>query len=95
MLAMGMLGVVLLAQAGKAASPAEKAKVDLNRASVQDLMQVPGMTRTWAGRVVRFRPYRAKNNLFDRGVLPPAVYDRVKELIVAHREAEPALSPQR
>ena len=46
-------------------------------------------------RVVSFRPYRAKNNLIDRGVLPPAVYDRVKELIVVHREAEPALSPQR
>jgi len=78
-----------------AASRTEKAKVDLNTASVQELMQVPGMTRTWAARVVRFRPYRAKNNLLDRGVLPPAVYDRVKEFIVVHREAMPAISSQR
>lgn len=95
MLAMGMLGAVLLVQAGMAASSAEKAKVDLNTASVQELMQVPGMTRTWAARVVRFRPYRAKNNLLDRGVLPPELYDRVKEFIVVHREAEQPFSPQR
>ncbi len=95
----GRVLVIVVISAGltslAAASPTEKAKVDLNTASVQELMQVPGMTRTWAARVVRFRPYRAKNNLLDRGVLPPAVYDRVKEFIVVHREAKPAISSQR
>ena len=60
-------------------------KVDINAASIDQLMKVPGMTRTWAARIVRFRPYRAKNDLLDRGVLPSRVYDRIKDYIIAHR----------
>ena len=48
-------------------------------------MKVPGMTRTWAARIIRFRPYRAKNDLLDRGVLPSPVYDRIKDYVIAHR----------
>ncbi len=77
-----------------AASPPEKARVDINTASLQVLMQVPGLTRIWAARVVRFRPYRAKNNLLDRGILSPEIYSRVKDLIVVHRESEATISPQ-
>lgn len=49
-------------------------------------MRVPGMTRSWAGRIVRFRPYRSKAELEDRGVLPSDVYDRIKDYVIAHRE---------
>jgi DNA uptake protein ComE-like DNA-binding protein len=62
--------------------------VDINHATVEELMKVPGMTRVWAARVVRFRPYRAKNDLLDRGVLPSDVYSRIKESIVAHRDKQ-------
>lgn len=46
------------------------------------------MTRSWAGRIVRFRPYRMKNELVDRGVLPTPVYDRIKDYVIAHRDAQ-------
>jgi len=65
--------------------PAPEDKVDINSASVEQLMKVPGMTRTWAARIIRFRPYHAKNDLLDRGVLPSQVYDRIKDYIIAHR----------
>ncbi len=68
--------------------------MDINTANMQELMQVPGMTRAWAGRIVRFRPYRAKNNLLDRGILSPEAYSRVKDLIVARREVGTTISPQ-
>ena len=64
----------------KAAEP-----VDINRASVSGLMQVPGMTRVWAERIVRFRPYRSKQDLAENGVLPGAVYRKIKDGVVAHR----------
>ena len=48
-------------------------------------MKVPGMTRTWAARIIRYRPYRAKNDLIDRGVVSNQVYDRIKDYIIAHR----------
>jgi DNA uptake protein ComE-like DNA-binding protein len=66
-------------------SPTAEDKVDLNSATIDQLMKVPGMTRTWAARIVRFRPYRAKNDLLDRGVVTSEVYNRIKDHIVAHR----------
>jgi DNA uptake protein ComE-like DNA-binding protein len=60
-------------------------RVDINHASVDELMKVPGMTRTWSARIVRFRPYHSKTDLLQRGVLPGDVYDRIKDYVVAHR----------
>jgi len=48
-------------------------------------MKVPGLTRTWAARIIHFRPYRAKNELLDRGIVSGEVYARIKDHIVAHR----------
>lgn len=48
-------------------------------------MKAPGMTRSWAERIVRFRPYRAKTDLLERGVLPSDVYERIKDYVIAHR----------
>ena len=59
--------------------------VDINRASVDELMRVSGMTRVWANRIVRFRPYRMKTDLLERGILPDRVYDRIKDSVIAHK----------
>ncbi len=40
--------------------PPPEARVDINHASAAELLKVPGMTATWAGRIIRFRPYRTK-----------------------------------
>lgn len=69
-------------------SVAAEDKTDLNSATLEQLMKVPGMTHTWAARIIRFRPYRAKNDLIDRGVVTHEVYDRIKDYIVAHREKQ-------
>jgi DNA uptake protein ComE-like DNA-binding protein len=66
--------------------PAPEDRVDINHASLDQLSKVPGMTRTWAARIVRFRPYRTKVDLADKGILTPEVYERVKDSIIAHRE---------
>jgi DNA uptake protein ComE-like DNA-binding protein len=60
-------------------------RVDLNHASIEELLKVPGMTRTWAQRIVRFRPYRSKQDLVEQGILPGDVYSRIREYVVAHR----------
>lgn len=48
-------------------------------------MKVPGMTRPWAQRIIRFRPYRSKQDLVDLGVMPVDVYQRIKDNVIAHR----------
>jgi competence protein ComEA len=61
-------------------------RVDLNHATMDDLLKVQGLTRTWAERIVRFRPYRTRLDLLQEGVLPPEVYNRIKDAVIVHRE---------
>jgi len=61
-------------------------RVDLNHATLNDLLKVPGITRTWAERIVRFRPYRTRLDLLQEGILPPEVYNRIKDAVIVHRE---------
>lgn len=65
-------------------APPPQARVDINRASAAALLKIPGMTPSWAQRIVRFRPYRTKQDLLDRGVVTSAVYDRIRDYIIAH-----------
>jgi radical SAM superfamily enzyme with C-terminal helix-hairpin-helix motif len=71
-----------------ATAPPPEARVDINHASMDELLKVPGMTRSWAGRIVRFRPYRTKQDLQERGVLSSDVYDRIKDYVIAHRDKQ-------
>ena len=63
-------------------------RVNINQASLEDLLTIPGMTQSWAGRIVRFRPFRSKQDLLDRGIVSGEVYNRIKDFIIAHRERQ-------
>ncbi len=69
-------------------APAPEARVDINHATLEELVKVPGMTETWARRIVRFRPYRTKDDLLDKGIVTSRVYDRIKDFIIAHRDVQ-------
>lgn len=68
--------------------PPPAARIDINHASIEKLLKIPGMTSTWAARIIRFRPYRTKADLLEHGVLPGDVYDRIKDSIIAHRNEQ-------
>jgi DNA uptake protein ComE-like DNA-binding protein len=73
----------------KFATPSSpKQLTDINHASLNQLMKVPGITRSWAGRIVRFRPYHTKMDLLEKGVVSDQVYDRIKDYVIAHREKQ-------
>ena len=74
--------------ATSAAAPPPEARIDINHASLNELLKVPGMTPSWAGRIVRFRPYRIKTELLDRGIVTNQVYDRIKDYVIAHRDKQ-------
>jgi DNA uptake protein ComE-like DNA-binding protein len=76
-----------VAQNARAAPPPEE-RVDINHASLGELMKVPGMTQSWAGRIIRFRPYRTKDDLLEHGVVSGAVYIRIKDYLIAHRNPQ-------
>ena len=69
-------------------APPAAARIDINHAGIDELLKVPGMTPSWAGRIVRFRPYRAKTDLLENGVVTAEVYNRIKDFVIAHREKQ-------
>lgn len=71
-----------------ATAPPPEARIDINHAGLDELLKVPGMTRTWAARIIRFRPYRTKQDLLERGVVTSDVYERIKDDVIAHREKQ-------
>jgi DNA uptake protein ComE-like DNA-binding protein len=91
MLALGTVNALSLVRSAAesprilVAAPGPENRIDINTATIDELLTVPGMTRTWAARIIRYRPYRAKNDLTDRGVVSSQVYERIKNYIVAHR----------
>ena len=72
----------------KSGTPPPEARLDVNHATLDQLLKVPGMTHTWAARIVRFRPYNSKADLLDRGVVTSEVYNRIKDYVIAHREKQ-------
>jgi hypothetical protein len=46
------------------------------------------MTRSWAGRIIRFRPYRNKQDLVAYGVVTGKVYDRIRDYVIAHQKPQ-------
>jgi DNA uptake protein ComE-like DNA-binding protein len=74
--------------APKKPAPPPEMRVDINHASLEELLKVHGMTRSWAGRIIRFRPYRTKQDLLDHGVVTSEVYDRIKDFIIAHHDKD-------
>ncbi len=67
----------------KAAGAARRQGVDINSASKEDLEKIPGLGN-YADKIIAGRPYKAKNDLVKRNIVPMAVYDRAKDRIVAN-----------
>jgi DNA uptake protein ComE-like DNA-binding protein len=86
-LAIALAGFAQASPKPHAAVPPE-ARIDVNSATLDDLLKAPGMTRTWATRIIRFRPYQTKQDLVDQGVVPGRVYDRIKDYVIAHRNRQ-------
>ena len=79
------------AQTGSHIAPAPDTRVDINSASLDQLRNVPRMTHTWAARIIHHRPYRAKNDLADHGVVTSQAYDRIKDYINRASRKTPTL----
>lgn len=75
-----------LAQAAPASAAATAAQpLDLNTATRDQLKALPGIGDAYADRIIKGRPYTAKNQLTQRGILPDATYSKIQAMIVARK----------
>jgi len=74
-----------------APAPEKKAAelMDINAASEKELASLKGIGDVRAKAIVKGRPYKGKNELVDKKIVPENVYNDIKDLIIAHQKAEP------
>lgn len=81
------LSLPALAQNAPPPSPPAEATalVDINRASLEELKALKGIGDVRAAAIVQGRPYARKDELVRKGIVPQAVYDEIRERIVARQ----------
>lgn len=72
------------ATAKMAAHKAEEA-LDLNTATRDQLVALPGIGSTYADAIIKNRPYKAKSELVSRKVIPSAAYKKIQSKVIAHQ----------
>jgi DNA uptake protein ComE-like DNA-binding protein len=95
-LALGALVAAPALAASQAPSHASQSKtkatakaelVDLNTATEAQLAALPGIGEAYAKKIVAGRPYKAKNELVSRKIVPESTYQKLQSKVIA-KQAE-------
>ena len=57
--------------------------VDINRAKAEELMTLKGIGEARAAAIIKGRPYARKDELVQKKIIPEAVYNDIKDRIIA------------
>ena len=75
-------------KAAAAAPAAAKAddKIDINHAKADVLMKLDGIGEARAKAIIKGRPYKGKDDLVAKNIIPQGVYDKIADQIIAKQK---------
>ena len=74
------------AKPGMATKMKTAVPLDINTASVADLQALKGVGSKRAADIVKGRPYKGKDDLVQKKIIPQGVYDGIKDQIIAKQK---------
>ena len=58
-------------------------QLDINSATEKELEALPGIGDAYAAKIIAGRPYKAKSELTQKGIIPAGTYEKIKNRVIA------------